>query len=128
MISYGFTKQVGFSFDEAIARVTDALKAEGFSVLHRIDFQEKFKEKLGIDFRKYTILGACNPANAFKAIQAEENIGLLLPCNVIVYEKEGKIAISVIKPLTIMKTIGNNHLCDVAAYVEIMLKRVFDAI
>jgi uncharacterized protein (DUF302 family) len=128
MISYGFTKQVGLSFDETIARVTDALKAEGFSVLHQIDLQEKFKEKLGIDFRKYTILGACNPANAFKAIQAEENVGLLLPCNVIVYEKDGKIAVSVIKPLTVMKGIGNNHLCDVAAYVETMLKRVFDAI
>jgi uncharacterized protein (DUF302 family) len=128
MISYGFTKQVGFSFEETIARVTDALKAEGFSVLHQIDLQEKFKEKLGIDFRKYTILGACNPANAFKAIQAEENIGLLLPCNVLVYEKDGKIAISVIKPLTIMKGIGNSHLCDVAAYVETILKRVFDAV
>jgi uncharacterized protein (DUF302 family) len=128
MISYGFTKQVDLSFDETITRVTEALRVEGFSVLHRIDLQEKFKEKLGIDFRKYTILGACNPANAFKAIQAEENIGLLLPCNVIVYEKDKKISVSIVKPLTIMKTIGNNKLCDVAAYVETMLKRVFDAI
>jgi len=128
MVSYGFTKQTDLSFDEAIARVTAALQKEGFGVLTRIDLKEKFKEKLGVDFRKYTILGACNPANAYKAIQAEENIGLLLPCNTIVYEKDGKTVISIVNPMAVMRPIGNDKLCAVAGLVEILLKRVFNSI
>jgi uncharacterized protein (DUF302 family) len=128
MINYGFTKQTDLSFDDAIVRVTEALQKEGFGVLNRIDLKEKFKEKLGVDFRKYTILGACNPANAYKAIQAEENIGLMLPCNVIVYEKGGKTVISMIKPMEVMRSVGNDTLCDIAGYVQIMLKRAFESI
>ena len=127
MISYGFSKQVKLSFEEAEQKVTAQLQKEGFGVLTRIDVRDKLKEKLGVDFKKYVILGACSPANAYKAIQVEENIGLLLPCNVIVYEKDGKTVLSIIKPLTVMGTIGNDALCKVAGYVEVLLKRVFDA-
>jgi len=128
MINYGFTKQTDLSFEDAIAKVTEALQKEGFNVLTRIDLHEKFKAKLGIDFKRYVILGACNPANAYKAVQAEENIGLLLPCNVIVYEKDGKTVISIVNPMAVMKPVGNDKLCDVAGYVEILLKRVFNSI
>jgi uncharacterized protein (DUF302 family) len=128
MINYGFTKQTDLSFEDAIAKVTEALQKEGFGVLTRIDLKEKFKEKLGVDFRKYTILGACNPGSAYKAIQTEENIGLLLPCNTIVYEKDGKTVVSIVNPMAVMRPIGNDKLCDVAGYVEILLKRVFNSI
>jgi len=87
MINYGFTKELTMPFEKAVEAVSEALKKEGFGILTKIDIKEKFKEKLGVDFKKYVILGACNPANAHKAILAEENIGLMLPCNVIVYER-----------------------------------------
>ena len=90
MPNYGFTKELSLTFDKAIQVTTEELKKEGFSVLTRIDIHDKFKEKLGIDFKKYVILRACNPPYAHKAILAEENIGLLLPCNVILYEKRAK--------------------------------------
>jgi len=87
-----------------------------------------YKERLSIDFKKYVILGACNPSNAHKAIIAEENIGLMLPCNVIIYEKEGKTVISIIKPTTAMRMINNEALKQIAMNVEAQLKKVFDSI
>jgi len=87
-----------------------------------------YKERLSIDFKKYVILGACNPSNAHKAIIAEENIGLMLPCNVIIYEKEGKTVISIIKPTTAMGMIDNEALKQIAMNVEAQLKKVFDSI
>ena len=96
MINYGFTKELNIPYGKVIELVRDSLKKEGFGVLTEIDIQEKMKEKLGIDMSKYIILGACNPPNAYKAILTEENIGLMLPCNVIVYEKGGKTVLSVI--------------------------------
>ncbi|MQY65732.1 MAG: DUF302 domain-containing protein [Clostridia bacterium] len=127
-MNYGFTKEVKLPFEEVIAVVTEELKKEGFGILTRIDVQEKFKEKLGIDFKKYVILGACNPASAHKAIVAEENIGLMLPCNVIVYEKEDKTVVSIIKPTVAMRMIENEELKQIATQVETKLKNVFDSI
>jgi len=128
MIKYGFTKELDMSFDGAVEAITAALKKEGFGILTKIDVKEKFKEKLGIDFRNYVILGACSPAHAHKAIQAEENIGLLLPCNMIVYEKGGKTAVSVIKPSVAMGSVENESLRPLALEVETLLKRAFDAV
>ncbi len=128
MISYGFTKEVDVPFEEVIELVSEELKKEGFGILTTIDMKEKFKEKLGIDFKKYVILGACNPSSAHKAILFEENIGLMLPCNVIVYEKGNRTAISIIKPSVVMQMIDNKELKEVAATIEIKLKHVIEAI
>ena len=128
MINYGFTKEVDLPFEEVIVKVTEELKKEGFGILTKIDVREKFKEKLGIDFKKYVILGACNPASAHKAILAEENIGLMLPCNVIIYEKENRTTISIIKPTVAMHMIDNKDLEEVAGIIETKLKQVVGAI
>ena len=128
MITYGFVKELEASFDEAVARVTEELKKEGFGILSSIDLKEKFREKLGIDFRKYVILGACNPPLAHRSLTAEENIGLLLPCNVIVYEKDGKSVVGIIKPSVAMSMVENEELASTAATVETKLKNVFDAL
>lgn len=128
MISYGFTKELDLSFDRVRELVTEELKKEGFGILTEIDIREKFREKLGIDFRKYVILGACNPPNAHKSILAEENIGLMLPCNVIVYERGDKMVLSIVKPTVAMQMIDNEELRPVAVFIEEKLKRVFDAV
>ena len=128
MLSYGFTKELDVPFEEAEEKVREGLKKEGFGILTVIDVKEKFKEKLGIDFKKYIILGACNPSNAYKAILSEENIGLMLPCNVIVYDKNPKTAVSIIKPSVAMEMIDNEELKTVAEEVEARLKRVFDSL
>lgn len=128
MINYGFVKELETPFDEAVAAVTEALKKEGFGVLTTIDVREKFKEKLNVEFRKYVILGACNPPSAFRAIKAEENIGLLLPCNVIVYDKVGRTGVAIIKPTVAMGMIDNPELKPLALEVEARLKNVFDSL
>jgi uncharacterized protein (DUF302 family) len=128
MINYGFVKKLDTGFDQAVEQVTESLKKEGFGILTTIDVKEKFKEKLGIDFKKYLILGACNPANAHQAIEAEENIGLMLPCNVIVYEKDGKVIVAAIKPTIAMKMIKNEPLSKIAEKVETKINRVIDSI
>ncbi|MFB0509063.1 MAG: DUF302 domain-containing protein [bacterium] len=128
MISYGYTKELNLAFDEAVKKVTEELKKAGFGIITQIDLNAKFKEKLGIDFKKYLILGACHPTSAHQAILAEENIGLMLPCNVIVYEKEGKTIISIIKPTVAMEMIKNEELKKIASEVEGKLKQVFDTI
>jgi len=126
MINYGFTKELNKPYEAVIGEVTEALKKEGFGILMEINIREKMKEKLGIEFRKYVILGACNPANAYKALLAEENIGLMLPCNVIVYEKDGRTVLSVIRPAIAMQMIENAELKKIAEVVEDQLKRAFD--
>ena len=108
--------------------VIEELKKEGFGVLTEIDIQAKLKEKLGIDFKKYVILGACNPPSAHQAILAEEDIGLMLPCNVIVYEKGNKTVLSIIRPKVAMQMIANPALQSIAENVEVKLKKVFDAV
>jgi uncharacterized protein (DUF302 family) len=128
MISYGFTKESDLPFEKVREAVAEELKKEGFGVLTEIDLQEKFKEKLGVDFRRYVILGACSPPNAYKSVQAEENIGLMLPCNVIVYERGDRTVLSVVKPTVAMQMIDNAALKSVAELVEKKLKHVFDAI
>jgi uncharacterized protein (DUF302 family) len=128
MINYGFTKELALPFADAVKAVTEALKKEGFGILTTIDVREKFKEKLGVDFPNYVILGACNPPNAHKAILAEEYIGLMLPCNVIVFEKAGKTAVGIIKPTVAMGMIDNKALKPLALEVEVRLKKVFDSL
>jgi uncharacterized protein (DUF302 family) len=128
MIPYGFTKELDIPYGTVLELVREALKKEGFGVLTEINIKEKMKEKLGIDTRKYIILGACNPPNAYKAILAEENIGLMLPCNIIVYEKGSKTVLSVIRPTVAMQMIDNVELHKISEAVEGPLKKVFDAV
>ena len=128
MINYGFTKELDIPFETVTEQVREALKKEGFGILTEIDVKGKMKEKLGINMNKYIILGACNPPTAYKAILTEENIGLMLPCNVIVYEKGGKTVLSVIRPTVAMQMVDNMELQKVAQAVEEQLKMSFDAI
>jgi len=126
-MSYNFSKIVNHDFDEAILKVTDELKKEGFGILTEIDVQATLKKKIDVDFRRYKILGACNPPNAYKALQAEENIGVLLPCNVVVQEKEdGRIQISAVNPAESMKAVGNQNMGEIASDIADRLKRVID--
>ena len=128
MINYGFTKELNIPYGKVVELVRNSLKKEEFGILTEIDVQGKMKEKLGIDMKKYIILGACNPPNAYKAILAEENIGLMLPCNIIVYEKSGKTVLSVIRPTVAMQIVDNLELQKAAQAVEEQLKKAFDAI
>jgi uncharacterized protein (DUF302 family) len=128
MINYGFTKELHIPYETVIEMVKDVLKKEGFGVLTEIDIKQKIKEKLGLDMKKYIILGACNPSNAYKAILVEENIGLMLPCNVIVYEKGSKTALSFVRPTVAMQMVDNAELQKIAEAVEGQLKRAFDAV
>ena len=128
-MSYYFTKKVNISFDDAIAKVTEELKKEGFGVLTEIDVQATFKKKLDVDFRKYRILGACNPNFAHQALTAEDKIGLMLPCNVVVQETtDGKIEVSAIDPIASMMAVKNDSLGSVAQQVQAKIKRVIDAL
>jgi uncharacterized protein (DUF302 family) len=128
-MSYYFSKTLELSFDDAIACVTEELKKEGFGVLTTIEIHQKLKEKLGVDFHKYTILGACNPSFAYKALLAENKIGTMLPCNVIVQESgEGKVEVAAVDPIESMKAIENPALGDVATQVRAMLKNVIDSL
>jgi uncharacterized protein (DUF302 family) len=124
---YGFSKTVDVPYEAAVEKARAALKEEGFGVLCEIDIKEKLKEKLGIDFRKYVILGACNPSLAYKTLQQEINIGLLLPCNVIVYEADeaGKSVVAAIDARTMLSVVGDNAPLDaVATEVNEKLRRV----
>lgn len=126
MIDYGFKKELPCSVAELEQIVTEELKKEGFGVLTRIDVKDKFREKLDIEFKDYVILGACNPPYAHKSILAEEDIGLMLPCNVIIYSSGEGSVLSIIKPAAAMGMIGNDKLAEIAAVVEEKLKSVFD--
>lgn len=128
MINYSFTKELNIPYGKVIEMVKEALKEEGFGVLTEINVQEKIKEELGIDMKKYIILGTCNPPNAHKAILTEENIGLLLPCNVIVYEKGRKTVLSIIRPTVAMQMVDNAELQKISEEVEEKLKKAFDAL
>ncbi len=124
-MSYYFSKRVDSSFDEAVTRVIDELKKEGFGVLTEIDVKEALKKKLNVDFRRYRILGACNPPFAYRALQVEDKIGTMLPCNVIVQEDaEGKIEVAAIDPIASMRAVENPELREVAEQVQAKLKRV----
>jgi uncharacterized protein (DUF302 family) len=128
-MSYYFSKTLNVSFVEAVARVTEELKKEGFGILTDIDVQATLKKKLNADFRKYRILGACNPPFAYQALQAEDKIGLMLPCNVIVQElSEGKVEVAAIDPITSMQAINNPLLGSVAQQVHAKLKKVIESL
>lgn len=128
MISYGFTKSMNVPFDRAVEKVRECLQNEGFGILTRIDVHDTLHEKLGIDIPRYVILGACNPRNAHRAIMAEQNIGLMLPCNVIVYEVGNKVQVGIIKPSVAMKMIRNSDLREIADEVEDKLRKVFESL
>ena len=125
-MEYTFDKTIkGISFEDALIRVTDELKKEGFGIITEIDVRETFKNKLDVDFRNYKILGACNPGFAHKAIQAESKIGALLPCNVIVQENTaGDIEVSAIDPEVSMSSVKNDNLSGIASEVKNKLKKV----
>jgi uncharacterized protein (DUF302 family) len=121
---YGLGIDVATGFDETVGRVTEALKAEGFGVLTTIDVKATLKLKLDRDFRRYVILGACNPHLASRALDAELELGLVLPCNVIVYERDdGRTAVSAMAPIPAMGMIGNDALKTVAAEADAHLRR-----
>ena len=127
MTKYYFTKTLDLPFENAITRVTEELKKEGFGVLTEIDIQATLKKKLDVDFRPYRILGACNPPFAYKSLQAEPNIGLFLPCNVIVQDAgNGKTEVSAIDPLVAMSRVDNPTLEPVARDVQAKLQRVIE--
>ena len=126
-MSYYFNKVVDMAFDEAIDKVTEELKKEGFGVLTEIDVKEALKKKLDVDFRKYRILGACNPQYAYKALQAEDKIGTMLPCNVIVQETEDeKVEIAAIDPVASMQSVQNESLGEIATIIRAKLKQVIE--
>ncbi len=125
-MTYHFSKTLDVPFAQAIDRVTEALKAEGFGVLTDIDVAATMKAKLGADFRPYRILGACNPKLAYRALELEDKIGTMLPCNVIVQEHGGKVEVSAVDPAASMQAIDNPMLAEVATEVQAKLKRVID--
>lgn len=126
-MSYYFTKELNISFDAAIAKVTEELKKEGFGILADIDVKATLKKKLDVDFRPYRILGACNPPFAFKALQAEDKIGTMLPCNVVVQEKApGNVEVTAIDPVASMSAVDNPNLRTIGEQVREKLKRVID--
>lgn len=128
-MSYHFTKTVAMPFDDAIEHVTKALAGKGFGVLTTINVRETMKKKLGVDFKPYTILGACNPHYAYKALQAEDKIGTMLPCNVIVTETApGEVEISAVDPVASMAAISNPSLGEVATTVRGLLKDVVEGL
>jgi uncharacterized protein (DUF302 family) len=128
MINYGFITKTSLSVEDAEIRLREELEKEKFGVIMKIDISEKLKEKLGVTMGKYVILGACNPPNAYKAIQLEENIGLFLPCNIIIYEKEGGTVVGAIKPTVAMGMIENKELASVAMGIEAKLEKVIQTI
>ncbi len=126
--SYGLRAKLPVSYDEAVDKVAAALKSEGFGILTEIDVKATLKKKLDADFRRYVILGACNPPLAYRALQAELDVGLLLPCNVIVYEEGEGAVVSIIDPLTMVGVSDTPALGEVAQEAQVKLQRVLDAL
>lgn len=124
-MKYYIEKTTNYSFDEAVDKVTEELKKEGFGILSEINIHEKFKEKLDVDFRKYKILGACNPPKAYEALQVENKIGSMLPCNVIVQELEdGKTEVAAIEPVASMQAVENDKISAIAREIKGKLEKV----
>ncbi len=126
--AYGLSRELDMPYDDTLERVKDALKSEGFGVLTEIDVQDTLQQKLQVDFRRYQIIGACNPALAHKALQAELQVGLLLPCNVIVYEEAGGTTVAAFDPVAAMGLAQNSALEDVAREAKERLKRALESI
>ena len=127
-MEYGCKRKVEYSFEEAVQKLREELPKEGFGVLTEIDVKSTLKKKLDVDFDEYIILGTCNPPFAYKALQAEKDIGLLLPCNIIVYEDAGHTYISAIVPTVAMSIVENDKLGGIAVEVEAKLQKVIDSI
>ena len=128
-MNYYFNTKVAGNFGDVVQKTMEALKKEGFGVLTDIDVTATLKKKLGVDFNKYRILGACNPPFAFKALQAEDKIGTMLPCNVIVQEiSDGEIEVAAIDPIASMQAVKNPDLRDIADQVRRKLKKVIDSL
>ncbi|MHA7109538.1 DUF302 domain-containing protein [Sunxiuqinia elliptica] len=128
-MKYYIEKKTSYSFDEAIQKVTEELKKEGFGVLTEINIHEKLKEKMDVDFRKYRILGACNPPAAYKALQAEDKIGTMLPCNVIVQQlNESEVEVAAVNPIASMMAVENENLGAIASDITERLERVIAAV
>jgi len=125
---YGYKRELAAPYEEVVQKTVDELKKEGFGVLTEIDVKATLKKKLDVDFDKYVILGACNPPFAYKSLQEERDIGLLLPCNIIVYEQEDKTYVSTILPTIAMNMVQNEGLGPIAEQVEQKLKNVVDSI
>jgi uncharacterized protein (DUF302 family) len=126
---YAFSTVLDRPYDEAVPKVTEALKSEGFGVLTEIDVKSTLKKKLDVDFRKYVILGACNPPYAYRTLQAELDVGLLLPCNVIVYETDdGKTCVSALNPVSALEVIKSEELRKIAGEISEKLRRVVDKV
>ncbi|MBU1096231.1 MAG: DUF302 domain-containing protein [Bacteroidetes bacterium] len=122
-MSYYFAKKVDFTFEETIEKITENLKEVGFGILTEIDVKATMKKKLDVDFRQYKILGACNPQFAYKALTAEDKIGVLLPCNVIVQEtQDQKVEVAIMNPMEAMSVVKNESLGSIAGEVNIMLE------
>lgn len=123
-MAYYFTKTIQTTFDDAVEKITTALSAEGFGVISEVDLHEKIKMKLGVDFKKYRILGACNPAYSYKALQAEDKIGVMLPCNVLVIEQgDNNIEIAAVNPADAMLAVDNDVVKEVASEVGEKLRK-----
>jgi uncharacterized protein (DUF302 family) len=128
-MAYYFSKTLPVGFDEAIGRTTEALKREGFGIITEIDVKKTMKEKIGADFRNYRILGACNPKLAHEALQLEDKVGTMLPCNVVVQDAgSGKTEVAAIDPVASMQAIDNPKLREAAGRVQAMLKKVVDSL
>lgn len=128
-MKYYISKTINADFDKAMEQTIQALKNEGFGVLSQIDIKEKLKEKLDVDFKKYTILGACNPPSAYKALQVEDKIGTMLPCNVIVQEhSEGKVEVAAVDPVASMMAVENQQLSGIAKDIRARLERVIESL
>jgi uncharacterized protein (DUF302 family) len=125
---YGFSKTLDISYADAVEKTRAALKEEGFGVLCEINIKEKLKEKLGVDFRNYVILGACNPPLAYETLKQEINIGLLLPCNVIVYDDDGRTVVAAIDAAKMLSVVGNPTLEATASNITDKLRRVIESI
>lgn len=128
-MSYYFNKTLKASFEEAITKVTEELKKEGFGILTEIDVKETLKKKLDVDFKNYKILGACNPPFAYEALKAEDKIGTMLPCNVIVIEQApGEVEVAAVDPIASMHAVSNPNLGKVATEVQSKLKKVVESL
>ena len=128
-MEYGYEKTFkNLGFEDAVAKVTEALKVEGFGVLTEIDVKATLKKKLDVDFRRYTILGACNPNLAYRALQAEPQIGLLLPCNVVVQEAGGGVTVSLVSPPAMFSVVQKKELESVVSEADARLRRVLEAL
>jgi uncharacterized protein (DUF302 family) len=126
-MKYYFNKTLSIPFDDAVAGVTEELKKEGFGILTEIDVKETLKKKLDVDFNKYKILGACNPPFAYRALQSEDKIGTMLPCNVVVQEVEnGQVEVAAVDPMASMQAVENPDLREIAEQVQTKLKSVID--